>query len=181
LSNSISEKHRKYVLSYASLDHVREKSFVIAVASFDQPFFFLSCQRPIEAVLHGYYVDEDRYTESQGREGGLLANSSSAYSKTTAVRSNLASSHRQRTATLAPLSLAVVRRSEKCVRYPPIQIREFFSRRHGTTRTPTAPTSLKRQSGFMRRISWTGCGSITIRSLPARLIQRYFEIADDGG
>lgn len=43
LSNSISEKHRKYQKAYVQLDHVKNQSFVIAVASFDQPYSFLEC------------------------------------------------------------------------------------------------------------------------------------------
>jgi hypothetical protein len=71
LSNSLSEKHKKYIQSYAQLDHVKGQSYVVAVASFDQPFSFVACQRPIEAVLHGYYVDEERFIATQGREGRL--------------------------------------------------------------------------------------------------------------
>lgn len=71
LSNSLSEKHKKYIQSYAQLDHVKGQSYVIAVTSFDQPFSFVACQRPIEAVLHGYYVDEERFIATQGREGRL--------------------------------------------------------------------------------------------------------------
>jgi len=41
------------------------------VTSFDQPFSFVACQRPIEAVLHGYYVDEERFIATQGPEGRL--------------------------------------------------------------------------------------------------------------
>ena len=70
LSNSLSEKHRKYLNSYSSLDHVRDRAYVVAVANFDQPYSFLSSHRPIDAVLHGYYVDEERFMAS-GREGRL--------------------------------------------------------------------------------------------------------------
>ncbi len=71
LSNSLSAKHNKYVDSYSALDHVKGRAFVVAVANFDQPFSFLACQRPIEAVLHCYYVDEERYIATGGREGRL--------------------------------------------------------------------------------------------------------------
>lgn len=71
LSNSVSQKHKKYIQSYAGLEHVKDRSFVVAVTSFDRPYSFLVCQRPIEAVLHGYYVDEERYLATQGREGRL--------------------------------------------------------------------------------------------------------------
>lgn len=71
LSNSLTEKHRKYTRSYAQLEHVKRQSYVVAVTSFDQPFSFMACQRPIEAVLHGYYVDEEQHIATHGREGRL--------------------------------------------------------------------------------------------------------------
>ena len=60
-----------YLASYAQLDHVKDRSFVVAVTNFDQPFSFMTCQRPIEAVLLGYYVDEERYVATGGQEGRL--------------------------------------------------------------------------------------------------------------
>ena len=71
LSNSLTTKHRMYLASYAQFDHVKDQSFVVAVTNFDQPFRFLACQRPIEAVLLGYYVDEERYIATGGRYGRL--------------------------------------------------------------------------------------------------------------
>lgn len=71
LSNSLAAKRRKYLESYAALDHVQDRPYVVAVTNFDQPFSFMACQRPIEAVLHGYYVDEERYIASGGGEGRL--------------------------------------------------------------------------------------------------------------
>lgn len=71
LSNSLTAKHRKYVESYATLDHVKDCAYVIAVTNFDQPFSFMACQRPIEAVLYSYYVDEERYIATGGKEGRL--------------------------------------------------------------------------------------------------------------
>ena len=54
---------------YSSLAHV-QKSAVRArdYAAFDGPFARLACQRAIEAVLYGYYVDEGKFF----REGGTL-------------------------------------------------------------------------------------------------------------
>jgi hypothetical protein len=71
LSNGLVEKHRKYVGSYSKLDHVRCRPYVVAISNFDQPWSFMAAQRPIEAVLHGYYVDEERYL-AQGPEKGKL-------------------------------------------------------------------------------------------------------------
>ncbi len=71
LANSLAAKHRKYIESYAPLDHVKDRAYVVAVTNFDQPFSFMACQRPIEAVLYGYYVDEERYIATGGQEGRL--------------------------------------------------------------------------------------------------------------
>jgi hypothetical protein len=68
ISNSFAAKRRKYMESYAELLHVQNRPFVLAVSAFDRPFAMLTCQRAIEAVLNGYYVDEERYL----REGGVL-------------------------------------------------------------------------------------------------------------
>ena len=71
LANSLSFKHRKYINSYSKLAHVKERPFIVAATNFDQPFSFMACQRPIEALLYGYYVDEERYIASGGTEGRL--------------------------------------------------------------------------------------------------------------
>jgi hypothetical protein len=70
VSNSLTAKHLKYVESYAKLDHVKDRAYVVAVTNFDQPFSFIACQRPIEAVLYGYYVNEERYLAT-GRESRI--------------------------------------------------------------------------------------------------------------
>lgn len=74
LSNSLTAKHRKYAESYAALEHVKDRAYVVAVTNFDQPFSYMACQRPIEAVLFGYYVDEEHYIATGGREGRLKGN-----------------------------------------------------------------------------------------------------------
>jgi hypothetical protein len=70
LANALTAKHRKYQTSYAGLDHVRDRAFVVAVTNFDQPYSFLASHRPIDAVLHAYYVDEERFIAG-GRQGPL--------------------------------------------------------------------------------------------------------------
>lgn len=62
LANSISSKSRKYLGYYSKLDHVRKKPFVLAVAPFDRPGFWLQVNRAIEAYLFGHYVDESKGT-----------------------------------------------------------------------------------------------------------------------
>jgi hypothetical protein len=68
ISNSFDAKRRKYIGSYAGLPHVPDRPFVLAISAFDRPFAMLTCQRAIEAVLFGYYVDEERFL----REGSAL-------------------------------------------------------------------------------------------------------------
>jgi hypothetical protein len=71
IANSLTSKHQIYLDSYSKMDHVKDRAFVVAIANFDQPYSFIACQRPIEAVLHGYYVDEERYLATGGKEGSL--------------------------------------------------------------------------------------------------------------
>lgn len=71
LSNSLTAKHRKYVESYSAFVHAKDQVYIVAVTNFDQPYSFMAAQRPIEAVLHGYYVDEERYLATGGQEGRL--------------------------------------------------------------------------------------------------------------
>lgn len=73
LSNSILSKHKKYIESYSNLNHVKGKPFIIAVASYDQPFFFFECQRPIEAVLYKYYVDEEEWIKKESSDKQIFA------------------------------------------------------------------------------------------------------------
>jgi hypothetical protein len=68
ISNSIDTKRRKYMESYRGLSHVKDRPFVLAVSAFDRAYARLTCQRASEAVLFGYYIDEERFL----REGGAL-------------------------------------------------------------------------------------------------------------
>lgn len=65
LSNSFISKYRKFKSSYAQLGHVIGKPFLLAIAPFDRPFFNMQCQRAIEALLFGYYVDEEAYLKKK--------------------------------------------------------------------------------------------------------------------
>ena len=71
IANSLTAKHRKYIDSYAALEHVRDRPFVIAITNFDQPFSFMTSKRAIEAVVLGHYVDEERYLRLGRPRGGL--------------------------------------------------------------------------------------------------------------
>src|SRR6266851_1130881 len=54
-------KSKKYFQSYGNLNHVKGKPFVLAVTPFDRPFAYLQVHRAIDAVLYGYYVDEQSF------------------------------------------------------------------------------------------------------------------------
>jgi hypothetical protein len=73
LSNSLHSKYKKYVESYSLLPHVMGKPFVLAVAPFDRPHFYLQAQRAIEALLYRFYVDEEAYLkEHPNRDAPLV-------------------------------------------------------------------------------------------------------------
>lgn len=59
ISNSLSAKIKKYRGSYSKLEHVKDKPYVIALASFDRPFAHYAVNRSIIAVLYGVYFDEE--------------------------------------------------------------------------------------------------------------------------
>ncbi len=53
LANAFVSKHKKYKNKYIKLDQVRDKPFVIAVAPFEQPFFWRQGIRAVTRVLYG--------------------------------------------------------------------------------------------------------------------------------
>ncbi len=59
IANSLSSKIKKYRTSYSKLDHVKNKPYVIGLASFDRPYSHYAVNRSIVAVLYGLYVDEE--------------------------------------------------------------------------------------------------------------------------
>lgn len=61
--NSLSGKQKKFKDSYSKKEHVKDKPFVIALASFDQPFSHFSVNRSIMMVLYGVYFDEEATIE----------------------------------------------------------------------------------------------------------------------
>ncbi|MBN3925347.1 hypothetical protein [Nostoc sp. NMS4] len=54
LEFSINKKSKKFRKDYSKLPHVKNKPFVICVAPFEQPFFFLQDSLAIIRVLYGY-------------------------------------------------------------------------------------------------------------------------------
>lgn len=60
IANSIKSKCEKYEDSYSSMEHVQGKTFILAVGSFEQPFFYLQGTAAIERVLYGLIKAEYR-------------------------------------------------------------------------------------------------------------------------
>ncbi len=58
LSNSISAKYEKYRNQYAKLPHVQGRPFVLAIAPFEQPFFYMQLNQAILRVLFRYDGEE---------------------------------------------------------------------------------------------------------------------------
>ncbi|WP_193200592.1 hypothetical protein [Nostoc sp. MG11] len=54
LLNAITSKHQKYIQKYSKLAYVQNKPFVICVAPFEQPFFFLQDSMAIVRVLYAH-------------------------------------------------------------------------------------------------------------------------------
>ncbi|MFC1503724.1 glycosaminoglycan attachment site [Pseudomonadota bacterium] len=59
ISNSLSAKIKKFRDSYTKFEHVKDKPYVIALASFDRPFAHYAVNRSIITVLYGVYFDEE--------------------------------------------------------------------------------------------------------------------------
>lgn len=59
LLNAISYKSKKYFSTYVQHDHVRENPFVIAVAPYEQPMFFIQNNEAIIRVLYAQGVDKE--------------------------------------------------------------------------------------------------------------------------
>ncbi|NSX07097.1 hypothetical protein HTX81_00710 [Pseudomonas lini] len=77
LASAFSTKSDKFKEKYCNHDHVKGRSFVLALAPFEQPKFNLQAYRAIEALLFDYYVDEAEYLASpekfpNGPEGRSL-------------------------------------------------------------------------------------------------------------
>lgn len=58
-TNSISKKYNLYLNKYSKNSYVLNKPFVIALGSFDQPFFHMEYDRGMLPVAYGLYTDEN--------------------------------------------------------------------------------------------------------------------------
>jgi hypothetical protein len=65
LANAISGKYDKLSNQYLQLAHVTGRPFVLAVAPFEQPFFYMQLNRAINRVLFGY--DGESRNEETGK------------------------------------------------------------------------------------------------------------------
>jgi hypothetical protein len=65
LANAFVSKSQKYLKSYQKLDQTKDRPFVIAIAPFDSPYFFIQNHQPIIRVLYGFdrfiAIDWDGY------------------------------------------------------------------------------------------------------------------------
>ena len=52
LANSIQKKYKKYINHYSTLDHVKNKPFILCIAPFEQPLFVDQNLQPILRVLY---------------------------------------------------------------------------------------------------------------------------------
>jgi hypothetical protein len=55
--NAIKSKHEKYLNSYSKYEHVKGNPYVVAIAPFEQRFFFMQNNEAIIRVLYGQGVD----------------------------------------------------------------------------------------------------------------------------
>jgi hypothetical protein len=64
LSNAMANKYAKYQSSYTEMPHVQNRPFIICLAPFEQPFFFVQNEQAIRRVLYGFdqmlYFDDER-------------------------------------------------------------------------------------------------------------------------
>lgn len=54
LANTLTTKYKKFEDSYSNLSHVIGKPFIIAIAPFEQPFFYLQNEQAMRRVLYGF-------------------------------------------------------------------------------------------------------------------------------
>jgi len=64
LANSFRSKLKKYRTSYQTLQHVKNKPFILALAPFEQPLHYHQYDRPIMALLYDFYLDEEEYRKN---------------------------------------------------------------------------------------------------------------------
>lgn len=54
IMNAVDSKHRAYVERYSTLDHVKGRPFVVALAPFEQPHFMAQARQAIRWALYAY-------------------------------------------------------------------------------------------------------------------------------
>ncbi|HEY6898958.1 MAG TPA: hypothetical protein VI279_16985 [Rhodocyclaceae bacterium] len=54
LAGTLRSKHQKFLDSYSELDHVKDRPFILAIAPFDQPFFYFQNDTAMQRVLYAY-------------------------------------------------------------------------------------------------------------------------------
>lgn len=67
LSNSLSSKYKKYRNEYKALPHVSGKPFVLGIAPFEQPYFYIQNAQAMTRLLYGYDRPKFRDFPEQNR------------------------------------------------------------------------------------------------------------------
>ncbi len=68
IGNAIWSKYQKFKAEYANLAHVAGKAFVICLAPFEQPMFFVQNDHALRRVLYGF----DEYLWLEGDDGSRI-------------------------------------------------------------------------------------------------------------
>ena len=68
LANAVSSKFQKYQKRYGTLAHVSDRPFVLAVAPFEQPFFWFQNAQAITRVLYSYDTSRVEFVPRFGQE-----------------------------------------------------------------------------------------------------------------
>ncbi|EGY26292.1 hypothetical protein DA2_1475 [Desulfovibrio sp. A2] len=72
LSNAISAKHKSYIEKYSKLKHVENKPFIICIAPFEQPSFYVQADSAIRKLL--YKFNAPIYNKTERGDVHILGN-----------------------------------------------------------------------------------------------------------
>ncbi|KLE06638.1 hypothetical protein L5E75_01270 [Aliarcobacter butzleri] len=66
-ANTLFSKHKRYTEYYSTLEHVRKKPFIVALGSYEIPFFYHQYDRAIIALLYNHYINEEVFTKEPNK------------------------------------------------------------------------------------------------------------------
>src|ERR1019366_6308707 len=67
LANALASKCKLYRDKYSQLEHVKKRPFIIAIAPFEQPLFFLQTDQAMRNVLYQYDVPISKPVPEENR------------------------------------------------------------------------------------------------------------------